>query len=69
MLLALFFYMYPLMQLKKYKRKKQEEVALAMTQWILQLEPLILTNTIPVAIHKSICIAPICITDEIKSLS
>lgn len=66
---SMFFYQYPYVQLKKYKNKKQEEIELAMTQWILQLEPLILTNTIPCAIQKSIRIAPDCMVEEVTQLS
>lgn len=68
-LASLFFYMYPYIQLKKYKKKKEGEIEVAITQWILQLEPLILTNTIPIAIQKSIRIAPTCIVEEVKQLS
>ena len=62
-------YIYPLLKMRGYKKKKQNEIDLAVSQWVIQLEPLILTNTIPVAIEKSLSICPKAIKNDVQVLS
>lgn len=62
-------YEYPLMQMKQYKKKQQNLINSAFPQWVMQLEVLVMTNTIPLSIQKSYEVCPSILKDEVKKLS
>ncbi|MEG2792761.1 MAG: hypothetical protein RR909_03165 [Bacilli bacterium] len=62
-------YMYPLYQLKQYKKNMAKRIENDFPIWLMQLEVLVLTNTIPNAIKKSINVCPNSLKEDIVLLS
>lgn len=62
-------YEYPLIAMKNYKKKKQLQINADFPLWVMQLEALVVINTIPNAIKESIDVCPESFKDEVIKLT
>lgn len=62
-------YEYPILQMKNYKKKQQKEINAVFPQWVMQLETLVMANTIPIAIQKSYAVCPTILKEEVRQLA